>query len=193
MGFDELAEKIKGAGDKEIADINKGAEKEVEAILKSYEDAAKQVCDTIIRRGEIDCDLLHRQMISKAKVEAKGLEAEKKSDILDDVFIQAKKAIQKTPKNIQSKIIMKLVKDGVKVGDEVTLQLDAKNITLVNKKELGGLFKKAKVEKADIGFGVVIESVDKKVRVDNTLDNVLEGLKRDLRSKVNKVLFENKK
>jgi len=193
MGFEELAKKIKGAGDKEIAGLKKETEKEVDTILKNFEDAAKQICDEIIRRGELDCDLLHRQMISKAKVEAKGLEAEKKSDILDGVFVAAKKSIQAASKDKQSKILMKLVKDGVKVGDDVTINLDAKNTTLLNKKELGKLFKKTKVVAEDIGFGVIIESADKKVQVDNTLDNVMEGLKRDLRPKVNKVLFGNKK
>ncbi|MCK4491283.1 MAG: V-type ATP synthase subunit E, partial [Candidatus Altiarchaeales archaeon] len=48
-----------------------------------------------------------------------------------------------------------------------------------------------KAEIREIGdFGVIIESRDGGIRINNTLTNIIEGLKPDLKPKVAKILFQ---
>ncbi|MFH0860139.1 MAG: V-type ATP synthase subunit E [Candidatus Altiarchaeota archaeon] len=190
MGYEELSESIRRQGEREAADIREKARLEAAGILRNWEEAADATYDRILEKAGQESDIILKQTVSKAKVDAKGVEANRKAEIMESVFEEAGKRILASDRQTQSKVLNRLAEGGRKVGDDVTVYVDKKYSKLIDRKKLEAWFKNAKIVERQIGFGVIVENSDKTVRVDNTLEPVFESLKKDLRPQVNKILFD---
>ena len=103
-----------------------------------------------------------------------------KNKLIDQVFDNARMQIMGYSDKEKTAILEALAKQGKKIIKDADILVD---------KKYSKLLKDAKPK--DLGdFGVVVQSKDGKIRIDNTLNNLLKQMETDMRPKIAEVLFK---
>ena len=180
MGLKELEAEIREKGRTEISKIREEANartKEIEGeINKEIEKRSKE----ILQKGERESVAVERRILAEAKLKAKNTIEIERIRILDRVFEEARKDILNLPNSKKTAILKNLIDDGKKEIANPTVYVDKRY------KELVSGVKAKDLE----DFGIVLESEDGSLIVDNTLSAKLENLRLILTPDIVKILFE---
>lgn len=154
----------------------------------------------ILERAKADVDRVHSQAIANARLKARSLQYQRREQVLDRVFEQARKQLA----GIQSwseyeEIAMRLLREGIQQinSPKVRVRMDARTAQRLNQAALQKLAAELKVEieigaPLEKGTGVVVESESGRMVFDNTLENRLSRLQNTLRSPVYHLLSGEK-
>lgn len=179
MAIKDIENKIREEGNKEIERINSIAENNVKIIEKVIEKYANSEAENVRKDLMNKAELTRRQIIADANIKAKQMRETEKNNLIEQVFGQAKMQILGADDKEKKAILEGLAKVGKKSIKDAEVLVD---------KKYAKLLKGAKSQ--DIGdFGVVVQSKDGKIKIDNTLNNRLKQMEIDLRPKVAEVLF----
>ncbi|MFH1056098.1 MAG: V-type ATP synthase subunit E [Candidatus Altiarchaeota archaeon] len=184
MGYKELEEKIRTDFQKEIDAITGVSALETLSVVDEIKGEAKSATEKIKIQGEHKAELRYRQVVGKTKLDAmRSLNAEK-SRLVDEVFDKAKAAILALPNSSKRTYINRLVDDGKLIDGGKVVRVDKHYKGLLE----GDSF--LKFIDDNLGdFGVVIESEDGLMRVDNRLGTIIAQAKVRLKPEVNKIIF----
>ncbi len=179
MGLEELESRIMEDADKQIQKIEEESNKKIKEIREEIEEDANQEAEKILRKGRQEANLTYRRIIADIIIKGKHRIEKRKNSIIEDAFGRARNNILESSDPEKKKFLEKLIDmDGDEVH-EPQIMVDPKYANLV---------KEAKT--VDIGdFGVVIQSSDGKMRIDNTLNNKINRLKTTLRAEISSMLF----
>ncbi len=178
MGIEKIEIRIRNAGQGEIAEIKKSAEKEIKRIEDEINSDALRAYQQIKEKRKQELFLIPKRIVSGAIMEKKRRIEEKKMGVVDNVFAIAKEKILSMNEDDKKKILKNLAEEGKKQVRKPVVYADKKYADLIN------------ANANNIGdFGVVIESEDKTLSIDNTLNNVMKRLEPDLKPRLAKVLF----
>ena len=184
MGLMELEAKLRSDAERELAEIKRNADSEVASVLAGINAAAERESARIVAEGERKAFLASSKILSDAKSLAMRNESLEKNKILDAVIIKAREKILALPDGKKAELLYKLSSNPVFEGREYRVLVDKKYSKLLKSKG------KMKVMHSDLGdFGVILESADGLVRVDNRISVVLERLKPKLKPKLIKTLY----
>ncbi len=179
MSLEELENRIMEDAKKEIQEIKRDAEKKIRNIREKNEREAEQEAEKILKEGEQEANLTHRRIIADIVIKGKERIEKRKNSIIDDAFERARKNILESSDLEKRKFLENLIERDMDKVPEPQILVDRKYASLI---------KEAKA--ADIGdFGVIIQSRDGKVRIDNTLNNRINRLKTTLRPEISSMLF----
>jgi len=182
--------------EKIIQQINKDAEFEVNKIVKDAKQQAKHIIEnarkeakievkTITLDGEIQSKNIEKILIAKAKQEIKHEIMNIKEKIIEESYVQVYSKLSKINEEKYKKIITKLMEDiKIKIGVDckifISRELDktiAKNLGL----EVAGTI--------DAVGGFVAVTNDKRIKINNTFEGIINRKKDKIRAKIGSILF----
>jgi len=180
MGLDELESRIKKDAEEKIQVIDKETEEKIAKLRDEINQEAKAESGKILREGEQEAKLAYRRIIADIVIKGKDKIEKEKNTIIDEAFNKTRDSILKSSESDKTRFLNKLVdKDKNKVP----------NPKVIVDKKYAPLLKNSVA--ADLGdFGVIIESKDGKVRIDNTLNSKIERLKVTLKPQISSLLFK---
>jgi len=180
MSIKDIENEIREEGSKRIAKINAVAKDNVKIIEQTIEKYAKSEAEKVRKAEMRKAELMRRQIVADASIKGKHMMETEKNKLIDQVFDNAKMQILGASDKEKTAILENLAKEGKK---------GIKDADVVVDKKYSQLLKSAK--SIDLGdFGVIVQSKNGKIRIDNTLNNCLKQMEIDLRPKIAGVLFE---
>jgi len=179
MSLDKLEQSVRKSARAEIEKIKKQTEVELEAIKNKIKSDAARECEKYKARKEHEIKLLEKRILADARMKAKTKTESEKTKLIDSVFLSVRDKILGLDKKQKTKILQKLAQDGKKGVQNPVVYVDSKYRDLIPAKS------------RNIGdFGVIIESKDGSVSVDNTLSSVLARMRPALEPKIVQMLFK---
>ena len=175
----EIEERIRESGNREIENIIKEAEKEVNDKRKEFKAEAIKKAEVIIKEAESESELVKRRILADSKLRIKEMADNKRNEMIEDVFEAARKRITELGAKEKKAILSKLAEEGKKQIEDPVIFVDRKYARLL---------KGAKSMNIN-DFGVIVRSKKGKSEVNNTLSTKLGQLNETLRHRIAEVLF----
>lgn len=179
MGLKEIELEIRKSGEEEIKKIEQETKKTIDEINKKIKEEAEIVYKQTKLRREKELSIIIKKIISDAQVLKRKKLNSKKAEILEKVFEKAREKILNLSDEEKRKVLENLSKE--KGG--------LSNYTIYVSKKYSYLLEDAKVDEKVDDFGVIIESKDGSLRIDNTLTNFINRMRIKLEPEIVKILF----
>ncbi|AEH36457.1 V-type ATP synthase subunit E [Halopiger xanaduensis] len=177
------AEEIRAEGESRADEIESAAEEDAEATLEEAE-----------REVDREIDQLREQRLSSAKLEAKQKRLEARRDVLGEVREQVEEELASLDGNTREELTRALLEAAgteFDAGDDVSVygrEDDRELIESILEDDAFDGYEYA--GERDCLGGVVVESDQSRVRVNNTFDSVLEDVWEDNLQAISNRLFE---
>ncbi len=192
-----LSRAILNGAQEEAEQILIEAKENSEAILQRGEEQATREREKILERAQQSADRIRSQAIASTQLKARTMELESREKQLERVFEAARNQLQGVQQRSDFPDIARaLLRDGLvqMKANKVIIRADPTTMKQFNKDYLGDLSRELKVqievgEPLDKGIGVIIDSDNKRIHYDNTLDNRLNQLQYILRAPVHHLLM----
>ena len=179
MAITDIENEIRKEGSNKINRINEIADSNVKIIEQTIEKYAKSEADRVMKESANKSELMRRQIIADARIKSKQMIEDEKNSLINQVFDNAKMQILGAKDDEKKAVLDALASEGKK---------NIKDADFIVDKKYSKLLKGATTQ--DLGdFGVVVQSKDGKIRIDNTLNNRLKQMEVNLRPKLAGVLF----
>ena len=167
---EEKAEQIiKEAKEQEKAAV-KQAEKRVGEYSKSSEEEIAKLSDMIEKRAKAASELESRKMLLSAK-----------GDITQEVFLRVSKEIAHFDSRKREVHIQKLIERARGRMEIGRIYCNRKDMKFV---------KGFEAAEAEIKGGIIAESKDRSVRIDESYDSILEGIRDRNLQEISKIIFQ---
>ena len=175
-----------------IVELDSG-KKQALSTLGSARRDAKAMVDKILDTSNKQADILRRQLIGAAELEARNAQLKTLEKAVGEVFEAAVKELSDLPASRYAKSLAILLGEGVEVlGQNVRVYCNAKDRKAVSSAigMLPGRQSAAHLDEISIDTigGVIMTSTDGAVRFDNTFEARLERMKPTLRMEVSAAL-----
>lgn len=180
MGLKEIETEIRKEGKEEIKRTKRETEKTIKEIRGKIEEEANEEYKKEKLQRWKELEMIPKKIISDAKMQKRREINVKRVELLEQVFEKAQENILKLPEKEKKKILKNLIKGG-----------EIKNSVIYLDKKYSPLLKNISNLKAkNIGdFGIIIESQDGSLRINNTLQNVMKRIRTKLEPEIAKILF----
>ncbi len=163
---------------------------------RAHEQAAAERKE-ILDRAHQESERLRGQSIATAQLRARTLQLEHREKLLDSVFTTARKDMSSVLKWSDYDVVARrLLREALKQlgSGEVRLHTDAATGKVLSSSTLAEVSKEMNVkievaEPLEKGSGVLVETTDKHLQYENTLDDRLNRLQNVLRSPVYHILI----
>lgn len=171
-----------------VKEAEKQGEKEVEEAKKQRLERLREDSDKMIAQAEAEA----ARIIAQASIVARQELLAAKAGVVDEIVSRAKKELLMTSIDESLTNLIKEAIGAIEL-DEVKVCVSSRDIDSAKKiikrdKEMGSKVKA--VAKTDCSGGVIIESLDGEVEIDNTYDTRLEMLLPKIYPDLNKELFK---
>ncbi|RLF80040.1 V-type ATP synthase subunit E [Thermococci archaeon] len=195
-----------------IEEINKEAEQKIKYILEEAEQKAEEIkqeaekkarikADWIIRKAQTQAELEKQRIIANAKLEVRRRKLALQEELINEVIGTIKDRLLSIPEAEYMEVLKDLITSGIQeLGEEkVVLSSNGETLSLlkahlkemeksVNEK-LGKDVVISLGEPIETIGGVIVQNLEKTIRIDNTFEARMERLQSDLRAKIAKILF----
>lgn len=208
-GVRKIIEEIEKSAEKKVAEILSEAQKKVEAKLNATRTAAEEQDRTILSRGEQEARRESQRILAEARIKARREKAGGQEELVRKSFERAQETLKRIAeeRNVDgtkySEVLERLIIESVKASGAESLEvlLNPRDKALISQEILDGIAQAMDVEQATkIGLriseeglssmgGVVVRSIDGKVRVDNTFESRIDRFRETVRTRVAKKLF----
>ena len=184
-----ILDKVKIEAEQIIKEAEEKAWKEVENAEELMEVRFEEEKHKVIEEAEMEAARISAGASTKARQKLSKMKAE----IIDKIIDKVKASLEGTSSN--ETLLVKLAKEAIYGlgADKVRLYVAPKDLSIVEgflkgNKELGS--KVTEIKKFDCSGGVIVESIDGKIRIDNTYDTRFEMLLPRILPEIDKELFE---
>lgn len=180
MSLEKIEAKIRDSGRKEIAEIRKKADDEIQAIMNDVEKEAESQTLRFRQKRVQEIDAAGKRIQADARMKASEIIEDIKSELVNEAFKTAADRILALSNTGKKKLLEKIASNGKKNLPKANIYIDPKYSSLfkANTREIGD-------------FGLVFESPDGRVTVDSTLSELIERQSVVLKPRVGQILFEN--
>lgn len=184
MGYLELEANIRAKSKREAEELSSEYARGAAKIRSDSEASAQEARRRILNGAAKDAELRRRTIAGAARNEAMRRVGREKALIVDGVFEAAKEALSSLPAEKRAGLLNRLLADADAIDGPKIVRTGRGN---------GGLLKPRKdaavVEEDVGGFGLIIESEDGSIRVDNRIGPLVERMKTSLKPGVGGILF----
>ena len=185
MSAEKIITRIHDDSEKQIRQIIKKAENNAEELIQTAKKEAQQEAERIFAMGETQSENIKKIHISKAHQEARREVSNVKEHIIDECFTQAFQRLSEIPDDHYKDIITQLINEGKKkLGDSC--------VAIISGERDGEIAKMEKVPVKGIiaaSGGVILQSEDGKIAIDNTFEGILKRKRNTIRIEVGQLLF----
>jgi len=192
MSLDTVVEDIRDEARARAEEIRADAEERADEIVADAEADAEQIRED--REAEVEREISQQreQRLSSAKLEAKQARLEARRDILEEVHTEVETAIANLEGDRREELTRTLLDAAVEEFD------DGAELAVYGRSDDESLLEDVLADYEDATFagtrdclgGVVVESEQSRVRVNNTFDSVLETVWDDNLKSISDRLFE---
>ncbi|MHC3438115.1 V-type ATP synthase subunit E [Natrialbaceae archaeon A-gly3] len=192
MSLDTVVEDIREEAHARAEDIRDEGESRAEEIVSAAEEDAEEILEAAEAEVSREVDQLREQRLSSAKLEAKQKRLEARRNVLGEVREQVEDELAALEGNTREELTRSLLEatsEEFDVGNDVRVygreddqQLLESILEDFDGYEYAGEY--------DCLGGVVVESDQSRVRVNNTFDSVLEDVWEDNLREISERLFE---
>ena len=186
MSSENLIKRIEEESAQEIKQIQQQAKKQAHEIIKEAQAAAKLKADHLLEQGKQHSDNVQKILISKAHQDVNRKLMNVKEAIIEECFQQAHTKLAELKTAEYRNIASVLLKQG-------SQRLQNPGSVIVSRNEDKDIAKKHALTVAGtqqtIG-GMIIQSKDGKLTIDNTFEGILQRKKHEIRTEVGKILFQ---
>ena len=192
MSLDTVVEDIREEAHARAEDIRADGEARAEEIESAAEEDADEILAEAEREAEREIEQLREQRLSSAKLEAKQKRLEARRDVLSEVREQVEEELADLEGETREELtrdLLEAASDEFDEGDDVSVYGRADDRELIESilddydgYEYAGEY--------DCLGGVVVESDQSRVRINNTFDSVLEDVWEDNLQEISNRLFE---
>ncbi|WP_265108936.1 V-type ATP synthase subunit E [Halosolutus halophilus] len=192
MSLDTVVEDIREEAHARAENIRSEGETRAEEIESAAEADAEEIVATAEQEVEREIEQLREQRLSSAKLEAKQKRLEARRDVLGEVREQVEDelaALEEDTREELTRDLLDAASGEFDAGDDVSVYGRADDKELIESiladydgYEYAGEY--------DCLGGVVVESEQSRVRVNNTFDSVLEDVWEDNLREISNRLFE---
>lgn len=189
MSYDELINAIERDAHKERQRIKEAAEAEAKNIIADAEKELRKIKDDKLAELRHSFEEEKIRAVSNARKDAKALALSAKAEIISEVFKEAENKIFELQKKKEySAILIRLFNEAAEKWKEEfgADEFEACVSENILNNDLDGI--RVKSDK-DIKGGVVLVSMDKRLRFVNTLESRIERIKADVLPILNRILF----
>ena len=185
MSSNNLIKRIQEESAQEIKQIQQQAKKEAQKIIKEAQAAAKLKADHLLQQGKQQSDNVEKILISKAHQDVNRKLMNAKETIIESCFQQAHTQLAELPPSKYRHIATILLEQG-------TQRIQNPGSVIISRNEDKDIVKKHGLTvvgtQQAIG-GMIIQSKDGKLTIDNTFEGILQRKKHQIRTEVGKILF----
>ncbi|WP_276254723.1 V-type ATP synthase subunit E [Halomontanus rarus] len=192
MSLDTVVEDIREEAHARAEDIRAEGEARAEEIESAAEEDAEEIVTDAERAADREIEQLREQRLSSAKLEAKQQRLEARRDVLGEVREHVEKELTALEGDTREELTRELLEAAsveFDAGDDVSVYGRSEDATLLESivtdydgYEYAGEY--------DCLGGVVVESEQSRVRVNNTFDSILEDVWEDNLREISNRLFE---
>jgi len=192
MSLDTVVKDIRDEANARAEDIRAEGETRAEEIESAAESDAEEILADAEAEVEREIDQLRDQRLSSAKLEAKQKRLEARRDVLGEVREAVEDelaALEGDTREELTRDLLEAARDEFDAGDDVSVYGRSDDQALLESivDEYDGYEYAGSV---DCLGGVVVESEQSRVRVNNTFDSVLEDVWEDNLQEISNRLFE---
>ncbi len=192
MSLDTVVEDIREEANARAEDIREEGETRAEEIESAAHADAEEIVETARAEVEDEIDQLREQRLSSAKLEAKQKRLEARRDVLSDVREQVEAELTSLETDTRKSLTAALIEaasEEFDAGNDVSVYGREDDQELIESilEEYDGY---AYAGSFDCLGGVVVESEQSRVRVNNTFDSVLEDVWEDNLREISNRLFD---
>jgi vacuolar-type H+-ATPase subunit E/Vma4 len=186
MGYAELEKSIREEYAQRIRLVNESAKKKEDAILEAIREDARAESERILSDYGRRANLISRQIIGKANMEAMRLLDDEKARILDDTFQKLLERLNTLSDGQKSKLMAHLASDEAIIEGDKTVRVRAQDAQFLPPNL------KSTVKTEDIGeFGLIISSADGLISVDNRISQAASRIWDELLPDVTGIMFDD--
>jgi len=185
MSAEKIIIRIHDDSEKQISQIIKKAENNAEELIQTAKKEAQQEAERILAMGKIQSENIKQIHISKAYQEARREASNVKEHIIDECFTLAFQRLSEIPDDRYNTIITQLMREGKKkLGSSCGVVISGERDREI-----------AKMEKVPVkgiiaaSGGVILQSEDGKIAIDNTFEGILKRKRNTIRIEVGQLLF----
>jgi vacuolar-type H+-ATPase subunit E/Vma4 len=184
MGYRELESNIRADFKRDLDAVVRSSEEEVRRINEETRKMAEDASAKVLAHGENTAALRHRKIVGAGRLESMRAFNAEKNRLVDGIFTSAREAFMALPNERKAKLLKKLAEDAALTGMVNRVKVDKSYRRLL--KGAKGM----KVVEGNLGdFGVILESADGLMTVDNRLNTIINQAKTKLKPQVNRILF----
>ncbi len=200
-GAELIIQEINREAEQKIQYILSEAQREAERLKEEAKKRAEAKAEWILRKAKTQAEIEKQRIIANAKLEVRKRKLAVQEELISQVIESLKERLANLPEDeyfpmlveLTVKAVEELGVDKVVVrSNERTLKLIVERLTEFREKLKEALGKDVEViigEPVQTIGGVIVESADGKVRVDNTFEARIERFESELRATIAKALF----
>ncbi|WP_255193533.1 V-type ATP synthase subunit E [Natronobeatus ordinarius] len=192
MSLDTVVEDIREEASARAEEIREAGDARADEIVSAAEDDADAILDAAETEVGREIDQLEEQRLSSAKLEAKQKRLEARRDVLGEVREQVERELVELDEGTREELTRTLL-DAASVefeaGDDVSVYGRGDDADLLES-ILGEYDGYEYAGEYDCLGGVVVESEQSRVRVNNTFDSLLEDVWEENLREISNRLFE---
>lgn len=180
MGLEAVKEEIIRNAKEQSSSLIAEARKEANKVMKETEKKIEEMKEKGDAQTKRLIDAIKRQELASAELENKKMLLNAKKQVIESVFMEAKKRLETLDDKKREACIRKLLektKNDIEVAYAYCSKKDAK------------FLKGFDVNAVDIIGGLLAENKDKTIRIDYSFETLLQIIKENELQTVNKILF----
>lgn len=186
MSAETIVNKIKSDAKQKAKEIKDKAEQEAQAIKDEATKSAKKQAKEIVEKGKQQAENKKKIMISQANQNAKRDEMNAKEEIIETCFTKAIEELRSMDDKSYHNLVKKLITQGKKnIPGSCTVK-----VSNDKDKKIAKELDIPVTEKIDATGGVIIQSKQGTITIDNTFEGILQREKQRIRIKVGQFLFK---
>lgn len=196
-----IIEEINREAEQKIKYLLDEAREQAEKIRQEAEERGKVRAEWILRKAETQAEIEKQRIVASARLEARKKKLETQEKLINEVFQGLKDRLASLPDEEYLETVKALLLESLKEldVDSVVLRSNERTLGLIkeNSRSIKAYITKNLGRKVEIELGepiqtmggILVESADGRVRVDNTFEARIERLESELRARIAKALF----
>jgi V/A-type H+-transporting ATPase subunit E len=185
MSTEKIIKRIQTDAQAQQQQLLTNAETQSRLIIKEAKTQIEKEAKSLLQNGQLDSENTKKIMISKAIQEVKRDMMNAREEIIEQCFAQALEKLASLPEDQYKKLILHYLKIGtVRLGGAFSIKTSRLLDADIAKQQ--GIPVQGSIQ--SIG-GIILQSQDGKITIDNTFERILDRKKDELRIHVGKLLF----
>ncbi|MBN1280068.1 MAG: V-type ATP synthase subunit E [Candidatus Thermoplasmatota archaeon] len=185
MSAEQIITRIHHDAQQEVDRITQDAERQADAIITEAKEQAKRDADQIIRKATEEAENIRRILISKAQRELKQEMMNVQEEIIEQCFTEAYQRLVTLKDKNYTDIVTRLIQKGKQqLGADCQILVSRDIDKTIAAQE--NLIIQGTIPSQG---GVILQTSDGKITLDNTFENILSRKKDELRITIGTLLF----
>ncbi len=172
--------------------------------VNEIKEKAETNCEKVLNAAKLEADNIVRRETVNAKIKTRWKILSQKRSFMDEAFKKAEQQFESSTKQeTYGKMLSSLIIEAAKAAGGGNLEIylnerDAKRkLSVKELSKIAGTKLGTDVniviskKKIDVVGGVLLQTVDGKTKIDNTLEAILERSRKDLEPKISEILFKD--